>query len=258
MVSVLVRAKRLMRIISRIFSRVLFGTPPILFALVIVLAGMASLFEPAWSLRFRRGVGLWKVVPYLCGSAWFQSMADSAYNVGNVPTVAVILIFTKLLMMWFLFPFVAFMSAVSKPDVVRSVIILVGLPSVLLSLCCRVRAISKLPGLKHLMTWIFVALLCGVGYRYPAILLWAASSISIPIYLSLLAAALTLAAVQERLEEKKQGKKQCREHVVYCTVYLLAGVMGMWIIQASDSRLAAFNVLRDVNRLVTFRQHRPE
>lgn len=219
-----------------------------------ILSAVVTLLEPARSLRFRRGVGAWKVVPYLCSKSVFQVLADTAYLVSKVPTVAVIIMFTEFLMTWMFFPVVAFMTAVSDPAVVRSIIILVGLPTMSMALCCRVHMISKSPGLSALLTWTLVAVLCLLGsVRFPSLLLSAVSDISLTVYLALLAAALAMAAVQERLDVEKHGRKQCREHAALCAVYVLAGVVGMWIIRAADSRLVAFEVLKDVKHMFTGR-----
>lgn len=194
------------------------------------------------------------MVPLLCRSTAIQSLTDMVFNVGKVPVVLVMVTFAKFLMTWMLFPVVAFLGAVSNTVVVRSVIMLVGLPTLLMALCCRVRVIVDRPGLNALLTWTSVALLCGLGLaRHPSLLHAAVSDISIAVYLAVLAAALTVAAVQERLAAEKHGKKQCRGHVSLCALYVLAGVVGMWIIRSCDPRLAAFEVLKDVRSIFTGR-----
>lgn len=246
---------RVKRVLKLVLNR-LFRTPIEQICVVIlavsILSAIATLVEPARSLRFRRGVGPWKIVTYLCSKALVQVLADTVYSVSKVPTVAVMIKFTQLMMTWLFFPVVAFMSAVSDPAVVRSIIILVGLPSMFMALCCRVHMISKKPGLSTLVTWMLVAILCALGsVRFPSLLVSAVSDVSLTVYLVLLAAALALAAVQERLAVEKHGRKQCREHAALCAVYVLAVVVGMWIIRAADSRLVAFDVLRDVKHMFT-------
>lgn len=223
-----------------------------------IVVGIASLTEPAWSLRFRRGLRPWKVAPLLCGAQWFQRFADTAYRAGEIPSVTVLLLIARTVLMVLMFPFVAFVKAVSNPAIARSVIVLVGLPTTLLSLCCRLpsRVSDRLPGANIILTWILtasLAFLCTLHESSQAVLHWAVSGVSMQVYLALLAAVLTGTVIQERLTVQshttgKPGKKKvCNQHTKSFALYMLAAVTALWIIQSSDSKHAALDVLRNVH-----------
>lgn len=224
-----------------------------------VVAGLTCLTEPAITLQFRRSVRSWKVAPFVCRRAWIRSLADVIYNIGNIPSVSVVLLISKIIFRCLFFPFVTFLTAVTNPVIARSMIILVGLPTLLLSLFCRLptRLSKRLPCINVVLTWfVTTALVCVLVVKRPSALHWAVSDLSMTVYLALLAAVLILTTVQEQMVNERDTKikdthkKLCRDHVGRVSLYLFAGVVAMWIIQSADSSLAALNVLQDVHSIM--------
>lgn len=241
-------------------SKIVFKTPIERVALFILaaslLSGLAILLEPAWSLRFRRGVHHWKIVPLLCDVTSVKSLADMTHHLAAVPTIAVVLLIAKTVVSYLLLPIMAFITTISNPLIARSVVILVGFPAMMLKLSCLLpkHLTYRLPGMNMILTWLVTAVVVGtLSARFPAVLRWAVSDMSMTVYLALLAAVLTGTMVQERLAVsggKVQGqRKACNESVLKFTLYLLASVCAMWIIHCSDSGQAALETLRDVHRM---------
>lgn len=251
--SVYVIARRLQRKVSNLVFRTPIERIALMILAVSLATGIAVLIEPGWSLRFRRGVNRWKVVPFLCGVRWIRSSADMGYRIANVPTVSVLLQIAEMTLTCLLLPVVAFMTTVTNPLIARSVVILVGLPAVMMVLCCRLptRLTNRLPGINVLLTWLVTAIIVGMFFMCcPAVLRWAVSDMSMTVYLALLAAVLTGTIIQERLTVSLgDGRRACHAHVLKFTLYLLASVCAMWIIHCSDTGHAALGSLRDVNRM---------
>lgn len=251
--------KAVRRMLQRRLSKIVYRTPiehiaAFLLALSTVV-GILLLIEPAWSLRFRRGTRCWKIVQIFCGARWFQTAVDAIFRLGRIPTVEVLLFIVRGVTTALLFPFVAFMTAVTNTVISRSVIILVGFPTTLLTLCCKlpVHIRRRLPGLNFVMTWVLtttIVLLCALHERSQALVHWAVSDISMQLYLALLAIVLTVTMVQERLTVPsldKSQKKKCHQYVKTFSLYMLAAVVALWILRLSDSKYAALEVLRNVH-----------
>lgn len=240
--------------------RILLRTPVERMASVLlaasVVAGFATLLEPGFSLRLRRGVRSLKVVPYFCGRPWFQSLADKMYRLGDIPAVFLLIKIAAVLAEWMFFPFVAFLAAVANPAIARSVIILVGVPSAILSASCRIRKLVAVPCANVLLTWVLTAAVaCVTSLKSPSAMRWAVSDVSVPLYLAILGAVLVIASVQERLaenraESNKARKVACNSLVVHTSLYLLAAVAAIWIITASDSIAAKFSMMKDAEMMV--------
>lgn len=251
----------------RRLTRILLRTPiENLIAVVLaasVAAGFVTLIEPGFSLRFRRGVRPWKVVPYLCGAPWFRSLADKAYLFGEVPTIAGLIMMTRIWARVVFLPLVAFFTALCNPSIARSLIFLVGLPSVLLSASCRLPRLNAVPGANALLTWVVTTtLVCALSLFQKSVLRWAISDVSVTLYLAVLATVLAVATIQERLAEdvtqepdrKKPSKRQvakkaCYDLVIRCSLYMMASVSAIWIITASDTSLATMNLMSDADML---------
>lgn len=251
-------ALRLIRTVFRQVYRLLFRTPlEHIVAAILVLSvsfALLTLTEPAFSLRFRRGVGVWKIVPYLCNAPWFQSYVDAIFGLGNIPAVALIIMLARYVATFAFFPMVSFVTALSKPAIVRSVILLVGLPTLLLSLCCKlhIRMIRQNTGAAALVTLTIVSsIVLGLGAYNPALLEWGISDVSVPTYLVILTSVLLLVTAQERMSAtaKKKTKTRCYDQASLCSLYLLAGVTAVWILRASDSTSVALIMLKDLRRL---------
>lgn len=261
------------RLVKRVYKAVvnsLLRTPIERLACVVlvtsIVAGVVTLLEPGFTLRFRRGVRPWKVAPYLCGAPWFTSLADMLHRLQEIPTVGCVLMMARILSRWLFFPLVTFLTAVSNPVIARSVIVLVSFPTSLLALSCRVPKLLAAPGLNALLTWVTTTvIMCLTQLRSPDLLRWAISDVSLTLYLAVLAAVLAVVSVQERLaipsarnnqDTKKKintrsiSRRACNDLVVRCMVYLFAAVLSVWIITASDTTLAASKVLQDVDRMV--------
>lgn len=260
---VLKRVWRTMLIVFRYLLRTPLEVISIVILVASVTAGIATLLEPGFSLRFRRSVRKWKVIPYFCGTQWFQSLADMIYLLKEIPTIGCLLIVARLLATWMFFPLVTFVTALSNPVIARSVIVLVGLPTTMLALSCRLpRLLVAVPGANALITWVVTTtVVCAMHLHShsEALLRWAVSDVPMPLYLAVLAAVLAIVTIQERLavpaqEKKRVGpntrKKVCNLQVAACSLYLFAAVLAMWIITASDTTLAAFKVLQSVDKLV--------
>lgn len=252
------------RLITRRVSTILLKTPIEKLAVIILTAsalyGLVTMIEPVTSLRFRRSVRPWKLVPYLCNLTAVQSLVDNVFLLGNLPYVAVCLLVVRVSSNLLLFPLMTFFTALSNPVIVRSIIILVGLPCCLLTLFCRIpHSVSRrlFHGSDVAVTWLFTAgFLTSLQAYSPLTLNWAVADISIPTYLAMLATSLTVASVQQRLHEsparaklRRQSGKTCKDFTVLCSLYLLAGVVAIWIIMSSDYSLSSFHVLSDLRKL---------
>lgn len=250
----------------RLARRILLRTPIERIAAVIlassIVAGFATMIEPRFSLNFRRGLRPWKVVPYLCRATWFRSLADKLYLLGEVPTIAALITMTQICGSLVFLPVVASIRAVCDPAIARSVIFLVGLPSVLLAMSCRLPRLNAVPGANALLVWVITTSLSCILYLLSRPFLhWAVSDISLPLYLAVLATVLAVGTVQEQLSEeslsqdhrpskRKIARKACYDLVIRCSLYMLASVASIWIITASDTTLAVQNMMGDADHLV--------
>lgn len=255
---------RFSKIVSRFFLRTSIDAMAACVLVLSVFAGILILIEPARSLRFRRSVGVWKVVPYLCRLKAVHVLADALYRLTFTPSVAVILMIARVVIRLFFAPMLAFLTILTSPATARSVIFLVGIPTLLLSLGCvllRQRFCARIvmvPGLVSFITWaITTCLICALRAKSPKLLMWAISDISIPIYLTLVAIVLSVTTVIQRLETATEdrgvrgpGKKSlCYDHVALNSLSLLGVVAAVWILKASDGTLAALRVLQDVRQM---------
>lgn len=265
------RVRSFFRRVSRL-SKTLLTTPLDTIATFVlvtsIITGLIVLTEPAFSLRFRRGIQMWKVAPLLCKSAAFRAFVDTVYKLGNIPDIAIVLHFVKPIIMFVCLPLVALFKAVANPRISRSIILLVGFPSALLSLLCRVpaKSIKHLPhGVDSLSTWIITTIvILTLMFRYPAVLQWAISDLSVPVYLTILAIALTFVLVQEMLvlpqddsnpiQKKNQSTVKCWRHVTTFSLYMFAGVISVWIIRVANEPLACFQLISDVRHISTKRR----
>lgn len=216
-----------------------------------ILYGLLLLTEPAISLRFRRSVRALKIIPWLCNTTIIQSLADSIFHLGNIPSVAVCVLVFRVASNLLIMPLMTFITAICNPVIARSTIILVGFPGIVLSMFCKLPAtVSRrmFLGANVMCAWAITAVcLIMTQALCPELLHWAVADISISIYLAILAITLTCSFVQQRLLQ--QTRKQCTDLVTRCSLYLLAGVLAMWIILSSFTSLAAFNQILDIKRL---------
>lgn len=243
-------------------SRLAFKTPLLqiaLFAFAISIAvGLLATTEPAFILRFRRSVHAMKLVPYLCRQGWVRGMADTVQDLGTMPSIALLVSLVEVVAQVMLFPVRIVLTGL-RPDVLRSVLLLVGLPCGFLYACCKVpgRFVRRSPAVSVIAAWSATALTLGAAsLASPNALRWAVSDISLPLYFALLATILTVSAVEERLSGDKRGTsggagtRVCLERLRRTALYLLGGVTALWVLRFADARRLSYNVLLDVTRVM--------
>lgn len=222
---------------------------------ITVTLGVLAIIEPAFLLRFRRSTHSMKVVPYICRLEWVCALADSFQALGQVPAIHLMITILGGIGTVLYIPLRIILLALT-PEVLRSVIFLVGVPCGVLYLSCKapVKVLRRTPGAGALFTWLSTAsIIALVSYFGSSVLRWAVSDISTPLYLALLALILSLMSIEERLDEKKKATSDritCSSRLGRLTLYLCGGVAGLWILRCVDAKRVAYTTLMDADRVM--------
>lgn len=257
---------RMLKRVTKVLSRMAFQTPLehlAAYALAIsVVVGLLAIVEPASALRFRRSVHAMKVLPYLCRLKSVRSLVNKIHELGQTPSIALLTVLVGAIVRVLMFP-LHIIAAGFQPEVVRSVLLLVGIPCGFLYACCKapIKLLRKTPGTSALVAWMATALTLGATTLIsPLALRWAVSDISITLYFALLATILTVSAVEERLGQSQDpppprgggggGQRVCSERSHRTALYLFAGVVALWVLRYADARRLSYTALSDVDRIM--------
>lgn len=254
---ILLKAIRLFKTLSRLALRVPLEYFAVLALAVSVMLGLLALWEPSLTLKFRRSVHPLKIFPFLCRLKWLAMFTDRMYHMCQTKSIALMITFIQGVSS-VLFTPISVILAGLNPQLIRSLLVLVGLPFAIMLASCKVpsRLLQKTPGTGALLTWLTTAAILGVVFaKSPRFLTWVVADVSLSLYLALLAAVLTISAVQERLSQTRARKNQsthvvCSERLRRTTIYLWAAVLAVWIIRYADRKRNAYDMLVQVDRMM--------
>lgn len=254
---ILLTAIRLVKTSTRLALRIPLEHFALLALALAVVLGLLALWEPSLTLKFRRSVHPLKIVPYLCRVKWLGKFSDQIYRVSQTKSIALMITFVQGVSSVLFTPLSVILAGLN-PQLIRSVLVLVGLPFTIMLGSCHVpiRLLQKPPGTSALLTWLMTAAVLGIMFmKSPRFLTWIVADVSLSLYLALLAAVLTISAVQERLSQTRARKQQstrvvCSERLRRTTIYLWAAVLAVWIIRYADKKRNAYDMLVQVDRMM--------
>lgn len=228
---------------------------------MVCVIGFVRLLEPACVFDLRRGVSKWKVYPYLCSLPWFASACDGLHAARSHDVSRVLAKMGRCFGLHFVCKVYQLLLAMTRPSVVRSTLILIGIPVGIFTLLCKSpsRVFRSTHAFKEIITLCITSCMFMVtSIRFPDVYYWMVNDVSTLLYISVLTLVLTISTIESQLEHqdtKHDIKNVCESDTSRATLYICSAVVAIWIVKLSNPRLMSFHKMIDPHNIVGKTKH---